>query len=360
MCPNIWNDILIAPDKFKGSLTASEFCAVAKKVFAELCPEARTVCLPLADGGEGSLDCFVTATGATVVDGDFTGPDGDPVRASFAIHGNTAFIEMSATAGLALTRIRNPLYTTTYGVGEQVAQAVHAGATEIVLAIGGSATNDAGCGMAAALGWRFVDKDGNSFVPTGGTLDRIAEMFPPEKAPTFSVVTLCDVENPLFGPDGAAYVYAPQKGASPDDVRILDKNLVAFNALCAAHGKDLSAVKGGGAAGGLGAGTVFFLGASLQAGAETFFRLTDAYDKIAAADLVVTGEGKIDAQTLQGKTVGTLYAAAHGKPFVAFCGKREGEVPFECIEINDPALSLDENMKLTSAHLKKAIAERFS
>ena len=118
--------------------------------------------------------------------------------------------------------------------------------------------------------------------------------------------------------------------------------------------------QGGGAAGGLGAGTVFFLGASLQAGAETFFRLTDAYDKIAAADLVVTGEGKIDAQTLQGKTVGTLYAAAHGKPFVAFCGKREGEVPFECIEINDPALSLDENMKLTSAHLKKAIAERFS
>lgn len=360
MCPRTLNNVLIAPDKFKDSLTASGFCDIAKAAFCKLYPEARVVCLPLADGGEGSLECFVTATGAKTVEDCFTGPDGDPVRATFAMDGETAFIEMSATAGLALTRIRNPLFTTTYGVGEQIKRAVSAGAQKVVLAIGGSATNDAGCGMAAALGWRFVDKEGNSFVPTGGTLNKIVEIIPPENLPDFSVITLCDVENPLFGPDGAAYVYAPQKGASPDDVRVLDENLVAFNAICAAHGKDLSSIKGGGAAGGLGAGSVFFLGASLQAGAATFFRLTGAYDKIDAADLVITGEGKIDAQTLQGKTVGTLYAAAKEKPFVAFCGKREGEIPFECIEINDPALSLHENIELTSAHLKKAISERFS
>lgn len=353
------NNILVAPDKFKGSLTASEFCRIAEKVLRGAFPRAETVCVPLADGGEGSLDCFVDATGARLVRDVFTGPDGEPVKARFAIDKDTAFIEMSETAGLGLTHVRNPLYTTTYGVGEQIARACREGAKRVFLAIGGSATNDAGCGMAAALGWRFEDRDGKDFVPVGGTLDRIVSVLPPPHPLAVSVTALCDVRNPLFGADGAAYVYAPQKGASAEDVEVLDRNLRHFNDLCAAQGKDLSSVAGAGAAGGLGAGSIFFLDAKLQKGAETFFALTHMAEKIAAADLIVTGEGKIDSQTLHGKTVGALFAASRGKPFVAFCGKAEGNPPFRCIQINDDSLSLNDNILLTPRHLEKAL-ERFA
>lgn len=358
----VLNNILVAPDKFKGSLSASGFCRIAEKVLHEVFPCVETVCVPLADGGEGSLECFAAYSGARIINDVFTGPDGEPVQARFALNGDTAFIEMSETAGLALTKIRNPLFTTTYGVGEQIARAVREGATRILLAIGGSATNDAGCGMAAALGWRFEDAEGNSFVPVGGTLDRIHAIIPPAHLLNVEVVTLCDVTNPLFGKDGAAYVYAPQKGASESDVARLDRNLRRFNDLCAAQGKDLSSVAGGGAAGGLGAGSIFFLGARLQGGAETFFDFTDMRGKIDSADLIVTGEGKIDPQTLHGKTVGALYCAALGKPFVAFCGKAEGDIPFDAVEVNDSSLTLEENIRRTPIHLENALrrfAENF-
>lgn len=352
----VLNKILIAPDKFKGSLTASEFCRIAEDVFHAAFPHVETVSVPLADGGEGSLDCYVQATGAKTVEDAFTGPDGQRVRARFALDGDTAFIEMSATAGLGLTRLRNPLYTTTYGVGEQIARACREGAKRIFLSVGGSATNDAGCGMAAALGWRFLDGEGNDFIPVGGTLERIRAIVPPRPSEV-RFVTLCDVTNPLFGSNGAAYVYAPQKGASPEDVEVLDRNLRHFGNICSAYGKNLTSVPGAGAAGGLGAGSIFFLNAKLQKGAETFFELTRLREKIAEADLVVTGEGKIDFQTLQGKTVGALYSAAQGKRFVAFCGCAEGNLPFECIEINDASLSLAENVSLSPEHLRDALSE---
>ena len=337
----VLNKILIAPDKFKGSLTASEFCRIAEDVFHAAFPHVETVSFPLADGGEGSLDCYVQATGAKTVEDAFTGPDGQRVRARFALDGDTAFIEMSATAGLGLTRLP---------------RACREGAKRIFLSVGGSATNDAGCGMAAALGWRFLDGEGNDFIPVGGTLERIRAIVPPRPSEV-RFVTLCDVTNPLFGSNGAAYVYAPQKGASPEDVEVLDRNLRHFGNICSAYGKNLTSVPGAGAAGGLGAGSIFFLNAKMQKGAETFFELTRLREKIAEADLVVTGEGKIDFQTLQGKTVGALYSAAQGKRFVAFCGCAEGNLPFECIEINDASLSLAENVSLSPEHLRDALSE---
>lgn len=354
----MYNRILIAPDKFKGSLTASRFCDIARETLKEIFPCAETVCKPLADGGEGSLDCFVTATGARTVNGRYTGPDGTPVDATFALAGDTAFIEMSQTAGLALTKIRNPLYTTTYGVGEQIAHAVSEGAKKIFLAIGGSATNDAGCGMAAALGWKFLDEEGREFVPTGGTLCKIKNIIPPEKPLGTEVTTLCDVTNPLFGKNGAAHVYAAQKGATESEIEELDRNTVHFNEICKTQGKDLSQIAGGGAAGGLGAGSVFFLDAKLKGGAESFFALTDIKKEISVCDLIITGEGKIDRQTLHGKTVGALYAASQGKGFVAFCGKKEGEVPFECVEINREGLTLEDNLKNTPENLRAALQKR--
>lgn len=351
-----YSRILIAPDKFKGSLTAPEVCEIIAEELLHACPRSTIIRCPLADGGEGSLDCYAASTGARIIKGAFTDPDFRKTTAAYALQGKTAFIETAQTAGLTKTDIKNPVYTTTYGVGEQIKAAAAAGAKHIVLAMGGSATNDAGCGMAAALGWKFLNGNGEEFIPVGGTLKDVARITPPEYSADINVTALCDVRNTLYGPDGAAYVYAAQKGASMREILLLDDGLRHINALFEQNGRDYSAFGGAGAAGGLGAGADYFLNAELRSGTETFFSLTAIGDKIAAADVVISGEGKIDQQSECGKVVAELYKKCRGKRFAAFCGTSElHDAPFEIYPVNRKGETLAESIANTAENLRAAV-----
>ena len=349
--------ILVAPDKFKGGLTAAQFCEIVERETAKIYPDMKVIKCPLADGGEGSLDCFVKNTNAEIISGVFTNANFEKVKASYALADKTAFIECSQTAGLVNTKYKNPAKTTTFGVGEQIADAINRGANKIYLALGGSATNDAGCGMAAALGFTFVDTNENSFIPTGDTLCKIAKIIPPEKKVSTEVVVLCDVDNVLFGKSGAAYVYAKQKGATNEQIKLLDQNLKYFNNITKADNFDFSKIKGSGAAGGLGAGAIYFLNAKLQSGIETFFEISNIYSKIPNADLIISGEGKIDKQSKHGKVVFELFKKCRNKKFVAFCGKNElKHAPFEIIAINNENESLEHSIM----HTAQNFAEKFA
>lgn len=356
-----FKNVLIAPDKFKGSLTADRFCEIAEEMLRGLFPHINVYSRPMADGGEGSLDCFVKSTGARVVEGEFTNSDGEKITARYAIMDNIAFIETAQTAGLMNTSVKNPCITTTFGVGEQIKDAVKNGAKKIYLAMGGSSTNDAGCGMACALGYSFLDKYGESFVPTGKTLCKIDSIIFPEKPLNTEVTALCDVKNPLYGKDGAAYVYAGQKGADGEQIKLLDENLRAFNEVCKTYGYDFSDVQGAGAAGGLGAGAIMFLGAVLKGGTDSFFEISKIDALLPKADLVITGEGKLDKQSCFGKVVYSLYEKCKDKRFVAFCGVNEIESPeFDAVEINKKGETLEQSLKNTEQNLRDAINKFFS
>ncbi len=356
-----YKNILIAPDKFKGSLGASDVCRIISDEISRVYPDVNAVSCPLADGGEGSLECFCRSTGATLIEGEYTNSDFDKIRAAYAVFEGTAFIETAQTAGLVNCSEKNPLFTTTYGVGEQIANALSRGVKRIYLAMGGSSTNDAGCGMAAALGWTFLDGNGKSFVPTGGTLCKIASITAPEKPLDADFVALCDVNNVLYGHNGAAYVYAAQKGANNDGIKLLDNGLRHINGLFMQNGKDYSDSRGAGAAGGLGAGVQYFIGAELQSGIRAFFELCDIRSKISAADLIISGEGKIDAQSDCGKAVMELAKICAGKRFVAFCGVNENEAAdFEIYAINRDGETLPQSIANTEVNLRRAASEFFS
>lgn len=352
--------ILLAPDKFKGSLSADRFCTIAEEVLREIYGDIPIFCCPMADGGEGSLDCFVRSTGAEIFEGEFINSDKRKIRARYALQGKTAFIEMAQTAGLVNTTVKNPCVTTTYGVGEQIADAIRNGAEKIYLSMGGSSTNDAGCGMAAALGYTFLNGNGEAFLPTGGTLGEIAEIrFPATPLPV-TVTALCDVQNPLYGKDGAAYVYAEQKGADKNEIALLDENLQKFNALCKEHGYDFSAFPGAGAAGGMGAGATLFLKATLKSGTASFMEIAHLDKILPLVDTVISGEGKLDAQSEFGKVVCTLYEQCRGKRFVAFCGVSELQSPsFDVVSINKPNETLKESLRNTEQNLKDALRAYF-
>jgi glycerate kinase len=319
--------VVVAPDKFEGSLTAGQAAAAMAAGLGRARPDAEVVRLPLGDGGAGTLDALLAA-GFRRVPVAATGPTGEPVSAAIAVAGERAFVEMAEASGLK--RLpggrRAPLEAGTYGTGELVAAALDQAAREVVLGIGGSATTDGGAGMAAALGARFLDRDGAELPPGGAALLRLARVDPSGLDPRLRrvrVTVACDVDNPLVGPEGAAHVYGPQKGAGPDDVLLLDSALRRYARVLADDlGLDLAAVPGTGAAGGLGAGAIAFLGAELRPGIELVLELIGFDRAVAGADLVVTGEGKLDAQSLRGKApVGVARAAAaHGVPVVAVAG----------------------------------------
>lgn len=345
--------ILIAPDKFKGSLTAKRFCEIAHDEISKFDKNIKVITCPLADGGEGTLSCFVDNLGADIIEKEFTDANFQKVRASYAISGNIALIECAETCGLMKTAIKNPSITTTLGVGEQILDAVHNGADKIYLTLGGSATNDAGCGMAVGLGYKFYDNDNNEFVPTGNSLYKIAKIVKPTEQINAEVVALCDVKNVLFGKSGASFVYAEQKGASKEDLAILDDNLRAFNDIAKQYGKDFEYIEGSGAAGGLGAGAMFFVDARLESGIKTIFSFVDIDSKIQNADIVITGEGKIDEQSQYGKVVFSLRNKSNDKQFVAFCGVNNlTNNDFDIIDINNENLSLEENIASTEKHLR--------
>ena len=317
--------LIIAPDSFKGTMTSQEVCALLAGAARRVFPEAETVCIPVADGGEGSAAAFLAAAGGRWVPMDCTGPNGRTVSAGYALlPDGTAVVELAAAAGFALADPRDPEQTTTFGVGELLRAAAERGAARIVACLGGSATNDGGCGAAAACGVRFFGRDGSAFVPTGKTLGSIHRIDCSGLVPALQripIVTMCDVDNPLCGPAGAAAVFGPQKGADPAMVERLDAGLAHLAELWVRDcGADVRTLPGGGAAGGMGAGMAVFFSSRLQKGIETVLDAAGFSEKLDGADLILTGEGRLDGQSLRGKVISGVAARARGVPVVAVVG----------------------------------------
>jgi glycerate kinase len=323
--------ILIAPDKFKGTLTATDICTIVAAELKENLPPGYSIkSFPLADGGDGTADVLQHHLGGKSVELVVRDPLMQPMLSTYLIakDGKTAFIEMARASGLVLLapEKRNPLQTTTYGTGELIRDAMAKGVRRIYLGVGGSATNDGGAGALAALGVQFRDKSGKSFIPTGGTLSQIAEVDLSEvenEIQKLQISVLCDVTNPFTGKQGSAHVFAPQKGADEVMVGVLEEGMSNFGDLIRERtGIDLNKVSGAGAAGGLAGGLHAFLGAALRSGIRAIMELTRFEDTLRWADLVITGEGKLDEQSLKGKLVmGVLEQAQNlGKPVVIICG----------------------------------------
>ncbi|MFT8797523.1 glycerate kinase [Zymomonas mobilis] len=314
---------LLAPDSFKGSLTAKEAALAMERAIQKILPEAETVILPMADGGEGTVQSLIDATQGQRISERVMNPLMQPVMADYGIlgDGKTAIIEMAAASGLQFVdeKSKNPLITTTYGTGQLMKSALDRGIRKIIMGMGGSATNDGGAGMAEALGVRFLDKKGRPITRGGGGLSTLAEIdisgLDPRIADT-EIIIASDVTNPLVGEIGASAVFAPQKGANPDMVRQLDDNLRHYADLIKASlGKDIAEKAGAGAAGGLSGGLLAFTDATIEKGIELVIRITGLMEKSKDADYVLTGEGGIDFQTQYGKTpMGVAKAAKKANP----------------------------------------------
>jgi len=324
--------IVIAPDSFKENLTSLEVATCIEKGIRRVMPRARCIKIPMADGGEGTVQSLVDATGGRFVRRRVTGPLGEKVMARYGIlgDGTTAVIEMAEASGLPLVPRdkRNPLKTTTYGTGELIIDALKRGVSQIIIGIGGSATVDGGSGMAQAIGVRFLDAFGREITSLGcgGILARIADIDTRRIDPRIGktgVIIACDVTNPLYGRSGAAYVFGPQKGATAAMVKTLDAGLAHYAAVIRkVLKKDVSRLKGAGAAGGLGAGLVAFAGAKMKRGIDLVVDVTGLVEQVRRADLVITGEGRVDFQTAFGKTPSGVAKAAgkFGVPCIAIGG----------------------------------------
>lgn len=319
---------VLIPDSFKGTLSSEDICRVASEEILRLEPEAEICAIPVADGGEGTVDAFLAAVGGTRAEVPCTGPCGQEVMGFYGLlPDGTAVVEMAAAAGLPLAgACRDPEKTTTYGVGQLMAHALSRGAKRLVLGLGGSATNDGGCGAAAALGAEFLDEEGRAFVPTGGTLTQIAHIRMKGLRETLAgaeVTVMCDIDNPLCGPAGAAAVFGPQKGADAAMVARMDAGLRHLaETLEKDVGMEVLTLAGGGSAGGFGAGAAAFFGGQLRMGIDVVLDLTDFDRKCRGASLVITGEGHLDSQSLRGKTVVGVArrARALGVPAAALVG----------------------------------------
>ena len=322
--------ILLVPDSFKGTLSSRQVCQVMAGQLRRFFPQAQVKSIPVADGGEGSVEAFLAAAGGERRTRTVTGPFGEPVEAFYGVlgDGRTAVIEMAACAGLPLAEGRlNPERATTYGVGELLLAAKEAGCSKAILGLGGSCTNDGGVGAAAALGAKFTRADGTAFVPTGGTLGEIAalDVSPVAQAlQGMELTAMCDIDNPLYGEAGAAAVFAPQKGADAAMVARLDAGLRHLGQVAArCLGRDFSHLPGAGAAGGLGFGMAAFCGAQLRMGIDAVLDAVGFDSLLPGTDVVFTGEGKIDSQSARGKVVSGVAARCRkaGVPVVAVVGQ---------------------------------------
>lgn len=363
--------ILIAPDKFKASLTAGEAAAAISRGILRVFPDAVIGRVPAADGGEGTASALASAMDGEMVVCDTCDALGRKLRAEYGWipHAKTAVLEMSQAAGLwrLAEGERDPLETSTLGVGRMLRDAVRRGAEKILLGLGGSATNDAGCGMGAALGWRFLDAEGGELFPSPSALRKLAEVEPPDPFPArgFRVTGLCDVRNPLLGDRGASAVFGPQKGASEQTIAELEDILGRVADIVErALGKTFRETPGAGAAGGLGFGILAFAAGRLEPGFKTIAAMLDLPEKIRAADLVVTAEGKLDRQTGEGKVPDGVAALARGagKPVIAFGGALEHEDHLHqhfdaLIPLANRPMGLDESRD-RAAELLEAAAER--
>jgi glycerate kinase len=351
--------IIIAPDKFKGSLTSFEVCDAIAAGIKQADENAEVFLFPMADGGDGFSEVMKYYLQTETVSCTTVDPLGRNISASYQWNAQTktAIIEMAVASGLVLLKLeeRNPLKTSTYGTGLLIKDAIEKGAGQIILGLGGSATNDAGMGILAALGFQFMNANGGSLTPCGENLASIKKIICPASVPKTKFVIACDVQNVLYGPHGAAYVYAPQKGADASAVTLLDKGLEHFaDILKQQTGKDISSIPGTGAAGGIAAGLMSFFEVALKKGTDLVVEASGIKNKIAGATLLITGEGKIDTQTLEGKVVNELSFLAYQYkiPAAAFCGVFEADssvisqLHLQFVErLNSPSISKEEAIR---------------
>lgn len=323
--------IVLAPDSFKESMTAKEVCVAMERGIKKVNSNIQCIHVPMADGGEGTMQSLVDATGGEVYSLEVVGPLGNRVKAEYGILGNgeIGVLEMASASGIHLVSLeeRNPLITTTYGTGELIKACLDRGVKKLLIGIGGSATNDGGVGVIQALGGRLLDKEGNELGFGGGELeklDRIDLTNFDRRLKDVVIEVACDVSNPLCGENGASYIFGPQKGASVEMIKILDNNLKHYaKVIKEQFGKDVLEIAGAGAAGGLGAGLMVFLNGNLKKGIEIVIEYSGLEKKVKNCDMVWTGEGSIDFQTQYGKTplgVATV-AKKYNKPVVALAGR---------------------------------------
>ena len=321
--------VIIIPASFKGTLSAQQICRILKEKVHQQFPACEVVTVPVADGGEGSVDCFLEALGGRKETVQVHGPYMELMEAEYGILSDgTAVVEMASCAGLPLVEDRkNPKKTTTYGVGELILAAAKAGSKRIITGLGGSCTNDGGCGMAAALGIRFYDAQDREFVPTGGTLKEIRriDMSRREKLlDQIELLAMCDITNPLTGPEGAAHVFSPQKGADEGMIQELEAGMVHYASILeqTVQIPKIRELPGGGAAGGMGTGMAALLGAKLIPGIQAVLDTVQIDTLAEHADLILTGEGKIDSQSIHGKVLSGIArrGKALGIPVVAIAG----------------------------------------
>jgi glycerate kinase len=361
--------ILLAFDKFKGSLTACEVAEAFGLGWCDVMPDARLDVLPIADGGDGILTTLVETLDGDYHNATVRGPLNTPLEARWGTidDGATAIIEMAEAAGLRLLEAeeRNPLRTTTYGVGELMARALESGCRRVIMGLGGSATNDGGMGLLQALGVRFYDSEGAELEASGEAMYRVASVDATDLDARLrgrDIVIASDVDNPLFGERGAAYVYAPQKGATPDVVEHLDEGLRGYHsAVMQVAGCDYSECRGAGAAGGVGYALMALLGARMQSGVELVFDLLDFESRAKGVDLIITGEGRLDRQTLMGKAPSGVLSVGRrlGIPVIAVGGGVEAEAEDALLEGGFYAVyaSTPEGMPLEEA-MKKETAQQ--
>ncbi|GAM62088.1 glycerate kinase [Vibrio ishigakensis] len=355
--------IIIAPDSYKESLTAMEVAEAIEAGFKKIFTDAEYIKLPMADGGEGTVQSLVDATEGSIVTHQVTGPLGQSVEGFFGLmgDGSTAIIEMAAASGLHLVEPekRNPLITTTFGTGELVKAALDRGVKHIIVGIGGSATNDGGIGMAQALGAKLLDKDGNELGFGGGELSKLASIDLSSLDPRLADIKLevaCDVDNPLCGEKGASHVFGPQKGATPEMVQTLDANLAHYAEIIkATNGRDVVNTAGAGAAGGLGAALLGLFDASLRPGIQIVMDAVNLSDVVKDADLVITGEGRIDSQTIHGKTpIGVARTAKqYDIPVIAIAGSTAKD----CAVVHEHGIDAAYSVVLGATDLPTALKE---
>ena len=301
---------VLIPDSFKGTLSSTQICEIVTGRIEKHFPGSEIVSIPVADGGEGSVDAFITAVGGEKISMKVKNPYFEDMDSYYGLieNGQTAVIEMASCAGLPLVEGReDPRRTTTYGVGQLMMAAARRGVKKIIVGLGGSSTNDGACGAAAACGAKFFDADQREFVPVGGTLSDIKNIDLSgmnQALKNVEIVAMCDIDNPMYGPAGAAYIFGPQKGADEKMVSELDQGLVNLAGVIEETiGKDISQIPGSGAAGAMGAGMIAFWSAELQMGIQTVLDTVNFDGLISDADYIITGEGKLDSQSLRGKVV---------------------------------------------------------
>ena len=361
---------IVIPDSFKGTMTSAEVCGIIEEGIRGRMPDCRVISVPIADGGEGTVDCFLAAVPGKKVFLQVKNAFHQDIIGYYGRMGQTAVIEMAAAAGMVSNARRDPLTASTYGVGQMIRHAVRQGCKKVIIGLGGSCTNDGGAGMAAALGTRFLDGSGRSFIPAGGSLSLVRTIdnsAPKKLLRGVEISCMCDIDNPMYGTQGAAYVFAPQKGADMEQVRLLDENLRAFARIIEAQLEmDVSRIPGGGAAGAMGAGAYAFLGGCLRPGIDVVLDLIGFDQLLQDCDCVFTGEGKLDAQTLGGKAVAGIgrRAKAQGVPVIAIVGVLEGKLDeirqagiTAVYPASDPAKSLDQIRESCRDDLRRTVRQ---